>query len=107
MVSVKSDQAAWAILSRQPVRLNQEQWFTVFTIKHKDKACFGGLCHRVYHFSIMLHRYQSRRAGWIIIKNIMVQVLKMPEPFAGSSIKRKHTICIEVGTFSFTAIEIE
>ncbi len=77
---------------RHRALLDRPQWFARHAIQHEQEPELGRLRHDVDRLTVVLHREQLRRGGQIVIPQVMMHRLKMPQPFSGARVQRQQAI---------------
>src|SRR5215472_2038470 len=75
-------------------------------VEHIEKAVFAGLGHDIYVLPVLLDGGELRRSSLIVVPEIMVNHLEMPNALAGARVEREDTIAEQVVTLAIGAIEI-
>ncbi len=58
------------------------------TIEHEEESVLGGLRNSVDRLPLVTHRDELRRGGEVVVPQIVVHDLEMPESLAGARIER-------------------
>ena len=75
-------------------------------IEHPDEALLADLRHDVDRLAVVPHGQQFRRGGVVVIPDVVVDHLEMPEPLAGAGIEREQAIAEQIGAFAVRAVEV-
>ncbi len=77
-----------------------------YTIEHIEKSKLRRLCNDIDHLPVVLHSEKLRRSRRVIIPEIVMHQLVMPQTLARARIERQQTIAIEIRAQTIAAPEI-
>ena len=86
--------------------LNRPERNAGHAIKDKHQSVFGALRDSVDLPAVVFNGQENRRTGQILIQQIMVDDLVMPEAFAGVGIKGNQGVGKQIHPMTFSTIEI-
>src|SRR5205085_7700685 len=69
-------------------------------VEQEAVAGLGELRDRGYVLAAMLHRHDDRRAREVVVPQVVVQRLEVPEPLAGAGVERERAVGEEVVTLA-------
>ena len=75
-------------------------------IEHPQKSLLAGLRHHVHRLAVVLHRQQLRRGGIVVIPNVVMDHLEMPQAFAGARVQRQQAVGEQIRAVAIDAVEI-
>ena len=91
---------------RHRTLLDGPQWLTCHPIEDVQETKLSGLRHHVHILSIVLDGEQFRRDRKIIIPQIVMDQLKVPQPLASARVQREQRIPEQVVALAIRAIKI-
>src|ERR1700677_2074143 len=95
------------ITSRIGRLLQREERLPRSAIEEKDKARLGRLGDGIDPLAVARDRQQRWGRGKIAVPKVVVHSLKMPDAFAGLSVKGEQCIGKQVVSYAIAAIEVE
>ena len=75
-------------------------------VEGEQEPLLGDLRDGIDHFSIVANGQQLGRGGVVIIPNIVVDHLEMPQPFAGAGVKRKQGIAEQISAGPVHSVKV-
>ena len=97
--------AAQVRLRHRPF-LDRPERFTGDAIEHKEQPVLRALRHGVDLFAAVIHRQQHRRTRQILVQQIVMHDLEMPEPFPGRGVQRHDAVGEQIHPMPLAAVEI-
>jgi hypothetical protein len=94
------------IRGRNGAFLDWEQRRAGCAIEHEDEGGLGRLHDRIDRRSVALHRDQHRRRGQVVVPQVVVDGLEVPDALASRGAQRHHRIGEEVGAGTIGAVEV-
>ena len=86
--------------------LDGPQGVSRFAIEHKQETMFRRLRHDIDVLTVMAHGQEFRRRRQIVIPEIVVYGLEMPQPVARIRIERHETVPKEIVPFAVPPVEV-
>src|SRR6202041_1066051 len=71
-----------------------------------EEAVLGGERHRIRGLTVVLHRHQLRGGIWVVIPNVVMNGLVVPEVFTRAGVQREEAIGIKIVAWPIAAVEL-
>ena len=87
--------------------LDGKQRFPRFPVQHENQALLGGLDDCRHHGPLVRQVHQDRLCGGVVVPDIMMDDLEVPDDLPGAAAQRDHRIGIAVFTGACAAIKVQ
>src|SRR5690242_19040547 len=85
---------------------NRPERFARRSFEYVKKTCLTSLSYYVHRLAVMLNGYQLRRRIQIVIPEVVMDILKMPDAFDGPCVQREQTIAEKVIAQAVPTVEV-
>src|SRR5262249_50431239 len=97
---------AWHVASRNGALFDRPNRFAGLPIEDPHESLFADLGYHVDVAALVANGQQLGRGGGVVVPDIMVDHLKMPQAFAGAGIESQQAVGEQVRAFAIRAVEI-
>src|SRR5204863_829924 len=97
---------SWRIGSRHRPLFNEPERFARFAIEHPDETFFSRQRDDVDHLAIVADAQKHWRGRVVVVPNVVMDHLEVPDEFSGTRIECNQAVTKEVGPGSIGAVEI-
>src|SRR5260370_25402327 len=75
-------------------------------VEHPYESLLADLRHGVDGLAVVMHGEEFRGGGVVVVPNVVVDELEMPEALAGAGVEREEAVAEEIGAEAVCAVEI-
>src|SRR6185312_17302865 len=86
--------------------LNGPERLTRYAVEHPQETLFARLRHGIDHLAVVAHSDQFRGGRHVVIPDVVVDHLEMPQPLSGSGIEGEQTIAKEISSLAVGAVKV-